>query len=99
MELMNRTPISLAFILTLLSVAIIYFVDSGKIVRGQSLVSRPNRIVGEAEVYYFQDRNKTRSQVQIYLLGSAADANANKDTVSMEVIFEVEGPKVTKPRI
>jgi hypothetical protein len=96
---MNRRPITATFLLVLLSVVLTSRVGSGEVVRGQSLVSGPDRTVGAAEVYYFKDRNKTRSQVRIYLLGSAEDTRANKDTVSMDVIFEVEGQKVTKPRV
>lgn len=96
---MNRRFIPPAFLLIMLSVLLTYFVGSGKVVRGQSMVSGPDRVVGAAEVYYFRDRNKTRSQVRIDLLGSPEDAKVNRDTVSMEVIFEVEGQKVTKPRV
>lgn len=68
------------------------------VTRAQSSDPAPDRTVGAAEVFYLKDKNKTRSQVRIYLLGSPADAKANKDTVSMDVIFEVDGQKVTKPK-
>ena len=58
----------------------------------------PDRTVGAAEVYYFKDKNKTRAQVRIYLQGKPEDIGAKKDALSMDVIFEVTGQKVTKPQ-
>lgn len=57
----------------------------------------PDKMVGAAEVYYLKDKNKTRSLVRIYLEGTDSDRKALKDTISMDVIFEVNGLKVTKP--
>lgn len=58
----------------------------------------PDRFVGAAEVYHLKDKNRTRSLVRIYLEGTEEDRKALKDTISMDVIFEVDGMKVTKPK-
>jgi len=58
----------------------------------------PDGMVGAAEVYYMKNKNKTRSLVRIYLEGTDNDRKALKDTITMDVIFEVDGLKVTKPQ-
>ena len=58
----------------------------------------PDRMVGAAEVYYLKNKNKTRSLVRIYLEGTDDDRKMLKDSISMDVIFEVDGLKVTKPQ-
>jgi len=58
----------------------------------------PDKKVGAAEVYYFKDKNKSRAQVRIYLQGRPEDTTAKKDAISMDVIFEVPGLKLTKPK-
>ena len=59
---------------------------------------RPNRTVGSAELYYFKEKNKARAQIRIYLIGKADDVGSSREALSMDVIFEVDGMKVTQPR-
>lgn len=82
----------------LIVLALFHLGSVGNATRAQSSDPAPDRTVGAAEVFYLKGKNKTRSQVRIYLLGTREDAKANKDTISMDVIFEVEGQKVTKPK-
>lgn len=72
--------------------------EMGNRAQAQGSDRSADRMVGAAEVYYLRDKNKTRSQVRIYLQGTPDDTKAQKDTVSMDVICEVDGQKVTKPR-
>jgi hypothetical protein len=60
--------------------------------------SVPDRIVGAAEVYHLKEKNKTRAQVRIYPFGKPAQKGAPRDGLSMDVIFESDGPKVARPR-
>jgi hypothetical protein len=77
--------------------ALILSVMSSNTVSAQSALS-PIRTVGAAEVYYFKEKNKSRAQVRIYLIGKAEDIGTKKDTLSVDVIFEVDGQKLTKPK-
>jgi hypothetical protein len=58
---------------------------------------KPDRTVGAAEVYYLKDKNRSRAQVIIYLSGDPNDTSGTRDTMRMDVIFELEGPKVVRP--
>lgn len=64
----------------------------------QSASPQPDRTVGAAEVYYFKERNKSRAQVRIYLVGKPDDIGSSRESLSMDVIFEVDGGKVISPR-
>jgi hypothetical protein len=57
-----------------------------------------DRKVGAAEVYYLKDKNKMRAQVRIYLSGQAQDILAGKDVLTLDVVFEVTGTKLTQPK-
>ena len=62
------------------------------------LAQNPVKTVGAAEVYYFKEKNKTRAQVRIYLVGKAEDIGTKKDTLSVDFIIEVDGQKLTRPK-
>ncbi len=64
----------------------------------QPVALQPDRTVGTAEVYYFKERNKSRAQVRIYLVGRPEDIGSSRETLSMDVIFEVDGMKVVQPK-
>lgn len=61
-------------------------------------LSKPDRTVGAAEVYYFKEKNKTRAQVRIYAIGQPGITNDMQDSLTMDVIFECDGAKVLRPK-
>ncbi|MEP7339529.1 MAG: hypothetical protein ABI977_17460 [Acidobacteriota bacterium] len=86
-------------VISILAVVILaVFVLMDCAAQAQDSEPSPDRRVGAAEVYYFKERDKTRSQVRIYLQGRPEEIGTNKDTLSIDVIFEVNGQKVTKPQ-
>ena len=56
------------------------------------------KTIGTAEIYYYKEKDKTRVQVRIYLEGKQEDIGTQKNTLSMDVIFETNGQKVIKPQ-
>ena len=61
-------------------------------------VAKPDRTVGAAEVYYLKDKNKARAQIILHPLGDPTDTSGKREILRMDVIFESEGLKVTRPR-
>jgi hypothetical protein len=66
--------------------------------QSSSVPVKPDKMVGAAEVYHFKDKNKSRAQVRRYLLGQPEDIGTDKETLSMDVVFELDGQKLTQPK-
>jgi hypothetical protein len=61
-------------------------------------VRDPTKRLGPQTCILSKIKNKSRAQVRIYMQGRPEDTTAKKDTISMNVIFEAPGLKLTKPK-
>jgi hypothetical protein len=60
--------------------------------------AQPERIIGKAEVYYFENKNQTKASVYLYILGQVADIYQKKDVLTLEVGYEIAGKKAVEPK-
>lgn len=86
------------FLLISLVLLITPHIYSQQIPKGPPAPAKPIRTVGEAKVYYFENKNLTVANVYLYIQGVVHDIYEKKDVLVMQVGYKVAGRKATQPK-